>query len=309
MHAYCSKTGEPVYEVPNVSKGGMRATTVADCRKLKLFPSVTEITNLLDKPALLSWKVDKVLQQCIDTAYAGHYINDRDIDIQQMGKEYKAEILRNVAAEAAKAPKIGSEIHDELEQWYKAGANTVPSERIATAVFAVREQVGKYDYVAEKSFCHALGFGGKVDLHVADMGEPYWSHNEGWDKFETEEASNSDRRNWYVESDSNLPRAGKYATGKTQKYYKGVVLDFKTKDTLDIKKFKGYKEHIMQLAAYRHGLGIPHAECYNLFISSQDTKLVKLVEYREEELDQAWEMFKCLLKYWQILNKMEVKIS
>tara|TARA_R110000868_G_scaffold395_1_gene3238 strand:+ start:29875 stop:30672 length:798 start_codon:yes stop_codon:yes gene_type:complete len=264
MHAYNEK-GEPVYQVPNVSKGGMRNTTVTDCRKLGLFPSVTEITGQLDKPALLQWKIDKVLNETLKTPFdADDFFNLDECD------KYKRDILRKVAKEAEKAPALGSAIHDELEQWYKAGGDTVPSDRIASAVFAVRDQVGKHDYIAEKSFCHKLGFGGKVDLHANYL-------------FEHETKDNAHYQ------------------------MNGIVLDFKTKDTLDVKKFKGYKEHIMQLAAYRHGLGIPFADCYNLFISSQDTKIIKLVQYKEEELQQAWEMFKCLLRFWQLNNKMEVR--
>lgn len=243
MHAY-DRNGNPVYEVPNVSKGGVRPTTIADVRKLKLAPSVTEVTGQLDKPALLQWKVDKVLNEVYTSGVSGDF------------NFFKTSVLRSVAKEAEKAPKLGNAIHDEFEQWFKREGRGAPPARLGAALDVIAEDVGCYKYIPEKSFYHPLGFGGKVDLH------------------------------------SEL----------------GVVLDFKTKDTLDINKMKGYKEHIMQLAAYRHGLKIPKARCYNLFISSQDTSIVKLVEYTEAELNSAWEMFKCLLKFWQINNKMEILV-
>lgn len=264
MHAYDDQ-GNPVYQVPNVSKGGMRNTTITDCRKLGLFPSVTEITGQLDKPALLQWKIDKVL----NCSYV-NFFDRKEYEWTNL-ECFKRFTLAEVAKEAEKAPALGSAIHDELEQWYKAGGDTIPSDRIAPAVFAVRDQVGKHDYIAEKSFCHKLGFGGKVDLHYPG---------------------------YFMASTAIM---------NTQD--DGIVLDFKTKDTLDVKKFKGYKEHIMQLAAYRHGLGIPSADCYNLFISSQDTSIIKLVQYKDDELQQAWEMFKCLLRFWQLNNKMEVRVG
>ncbi len=83
----------------------------------------------------------------------------------------------------------------------------------------------------------------------------------------------------------------------------GIVLDFKTKNTSDVKKMKGYSEHIMQLAAYREGLGIPNARCYNLFISTQNPELVVLQEYKEDDLKRHWQMFLCLLRYWRLSNK------
>ena len=49
-----TRTGEPCYEVPK-KDGGMRNTHVGDARKMNLVPSVTGITNQLDKPGLVKW--------------------------------------------------------------------------------------------------------------------------------------------------------------------------------------------------------------------------------------------------------------
>ena len=44
--------GTAVFEVPNKSKGGMRPTTLKDCRALGLYPSVTTIMKVLAAPEL-----------------------------------------------------------------------------------------------------------------------------------------------------------------------------------------------------------------------------------------------------------------
>jgi hypothetical protein len=59
----------------------------------------------------------------------------------------------------------------------------------------------------------------------------------------------------------------------------------------------------MQLVAYRHGLGLPHARCANVFVSRSHIGLVKVVEWSEEELINGWEMFQSLLRYWKLKNK------
>jgi hypothetical protein len=84
----------------------------------------------------------------------------------------------------------------------------------------------------------------------------------------------------------------------------GWVLDFKTKDFTEdnIDKVAVFTEHTMQLAAYREGLKIPRAKCYNLFISISTPGLFKLIEHDEIAVKQHFEMFCCLLKFWQ-LNK------
>lgn len=81
----------------------------------------------------------------------------------------------------------------------------------------------------------------------------------------------------------------------------GVILDFKTKDTDDIKKMLAYDEHGMQTAAYAMGLDVPKARRYNLFISTQCSGLLNLTE--SEDFDRDWGMFEALLKYWQLKNK------
>lgn len=86
-------------------------------------------------------------------------------------------------------------------------------------------------------------------------------------------------------------------------YNNGIILDFKTKGkTADFTKKLGYDEHCMQLAAYRHGLGISEAKCFNLFISTETPGLIKHEEWSEQELERGWEMFKSLLRYWQLSN-------
>lgn len=85
----------------------------------------------------------------------------------------------------------------------------------------------------------------------------------------------------------------------------GIILDFKTKDTSDIKKLKGYTEHIMQLAAYREGLGLPKARCMNLFFSTQVPGMVVLQEYTEEEVQKAYKMFTHLKDFWKLYNNYD----
>ncbi len=82
----------------------------------------------------------------------------------------------------------------------------------------------------------------------------------------------------------------------------GIVVDFKTKakDILDSKLL--YDDYCTQLAAYRVGLDIPQAKCYNLVISTTKPGTVFMHEWPEVELSRGFEKFKLLLSYWQIEN-------
>jgi hypothetical protein len=86
----------------------------------------------------------------------------------------------------------------------------------------------------------------------------------------------------------------------------GIVIDAKTKEFDEDDGVVGYDEHLLQLAAYRHGLGMPHARCANVFASVTKPGLIKVVEWSEEELVKGWEMFQCLLRFWKLKNNFGV---
>ena len=90
--------------------------------------------------------------------------------------------------------------------------------------------------------------------------------------------------------------------GKVDMYTDGIVVDIKTKEFTDSDTIGGYDEHMMQLAAYRVGLGMPTARCANVFVSRSVPGLAVVKEWPEEDLKQGWEMFTHLLSYWQIKN-------
>ncbi len=79
----------------------------------------------------------------------------------------------------------------------------------------------------------------------------------------------------------------------------GIVVDIKTKDFENEDDVVGYDEHLMQLAAYRVGLGIPNAVCANIFVSRSVPGLAVVYEWTEEELQKGWTMFTHLLHFWQ----------
>jgi hypothetical protein len=87
--------------------------------------------------------------------------------------------------------------------------------------------------------------------------------------------------------------------GKVDLQADGVVIDIKTSDFTDPKKVVGYESHLMQLSAYRVGLGMPEARCANVFVSRVEPGLCHVIEWSAEDLNKGWEMFRSLLNYWQ----------
>jgi hypothetical protein len=160
-HFY-DKQGNPVYEVPNKSKGGMRPTTKRDAKKLDLAPSVTVISNLLAKPALEAWKLNQILLSAATTPHS------RD----SMAADEWIEIIKAESKEQAEqAKEKGIKKHAEIEQFFKERTkpdNKDTQSQIHQIANGLLEDYNIYieDIQPEKSFYSPLfgGFGGKMDL-------------------------------------------------------------------------------------------------------------------------------------------------
>jgi len=79
----------------------------------------------------------------------------------------------------------------------------------------------------------------------------------------------------------------------------GIICDFKTKESLE--NASVYPEMILQLVAYAHGLNMPNARCAIVFVSETETQIH---EIEQADLQKHWEMFKCLLSYFQLKNNL-----
>lgn len=104
----------------------------------------------------------------------------------------------------------------------------------------------------------------------------------------------------WVAEESFADRSG--FGGKVDLYSKaGIIIDFKTKakDVLDQKVL--YDDYCMQLAAYRKGLNLPKAKCYNLVISTTSPGTLLLHRWTEEELQRGLMMFNLLLEFWKLV--------
>lgn len=89
-----------------------------------------------------------------------------------------------------------------------------------------------------------------------------------------------------------------------------VVLDFKTKafGPEQVQKKMAWDGHAMQLHAYAHGLGIPNARKFNLFVSTTHPGLVVGHEWTNAD-DYQWDAFQCLLRLWQLRKKFDTRFA
>ena len=159
-HYYENKSGDiiPRHFVPVQSRPGeSRPTRISDARKHGYYPSVTTVLGMLDKPALVNWKVEQHLKQAYNLAGSAGEGNFT---------EWMGEVKRKTEIELSKAPDAGSDVHKSLEMWFD-GRLDFPLEHmdICEAVDeSLCDSCGEQEWTSEKSFTHPLGFAGRTDL-------------------------------------------------------------------------------------------------------------------------------------------------
>jgi hypothetical protein len=88
--------------------------------------------------------------------------------------------------------------------------------------------------------------------------------------------------------------------GKVDLHAPGLVVDIKT-TSKPLAELKTWDEHGLQLAAYRHGLGMDDARCFILYIHTE-TAESKLIELSANELEKGWKCFWSLKEYYRAKN-------
>lgn len=158
MGHWYAKDGTPEhFRGPNGSP-----TTLREARKLGLVPSVTEILQVIAKPALETWRRNQAVLAALTL--------QRDED--EPDSAYLARINADAAKQAQEAAAEGTAIHDAIEASFSC---TPFPARFTPHVDAVRARLIElfpkvHDWVPEKSFASPLGFGGKCDLHSPSAG-------------------------------------------------------------------------------------------------------------------------------------------
>ena len=149
------REGNPVYEVSRADGKGMRSATLADARKLNLYPGVTGIINCAAKPGLERWKV----VQGILSALTLPKIEGEPLDA------FAERAMKDSEEQARKAAEKGTAIHAAIECFYTSGSIDMDTLIYVNEVEKEVEQ--KYPnqiWLAEKSFVSDWGYGCKVDL-------------------------------------------------------------------------------------------------------------------------------------------------
>ena len=155
MHWY-DREGNPQHFVPS-KNGKLRASTLRDARKHGWMPSVTSVLDIMAKPGLDQWKINKAINAAITL----------DRHAMETDEEYSKRILYQSRKESEKASERGTRIHNMLEKAFKG--HEVPkgeNEAIFNSVKSLLDiNCGEQEWQSEVTFSEPqLGYGGMVDL-------------------------------------------------------------------------------------------------------------------------------------------------
>lgn len=151
--------GTPVYEVPRADGSGMRPATLADARKLSLYPGVTSIIKCAAAPGLENWKQNQVMLAALTLPRLPG----------ELDEAFCKRVLVDSGEQARRARERGTEIHAAIQGHYEGKPPSVEMfDYVRGAVRAIRENFGEHKWVSERPCSHQLGYGTKADLHCTE---------------------------------------------------------------------------------------------------------------------------------------------
>lgn len=158
---YYHQDGTPAHFQPCKTREGNRPTTIADARKLGLYPSVTTILKVLNAPALTKWLINNAVQAALTTP-------------RQDGEELDAFVARIMAQdaeeEAKKARDRGTLIHDCLDLYMGGQAIRVAADLLPWLEPAAKHVQTLGAVAATEIVLVGEGYAGKADI-ILDCGD------------------------------------------------------------------------------------------------------------------------------------------
>ena len=234
-------------------------STLRDARKVGLVPSVTTIDKVIAAPQLTDWMV----QQALDAALTLPRMDGESLDA------FKVRALDDSRRQAREAAEKGSELHNALEASIKGARIVGPFKtHAANVAVALKEHFGEQPWVAEASFAHPLGFGGKCDLHAPSFVVD----------FKSKPRIEDGKKYGY---DNHVRQLAAYAVG-----------------------FGMVAESVQDNEPGQAGGDWEHLTLANLFVGIEDAKVAVHI-WKPAQAVKGWQQFRAALSLWKALNNFD----
>ena len=95
------RDGQPFYEIARKDGAGNRPVTLADARKVRALPSVTNILGVLAKPGLDAWKIEQGIMAALTLPREAN----EPLDL------FARRVVQDMGEQVERAADFGSAIH------------------------------------------------------------------------------------------------------------------------------------------------------------------------------------------------------
>jgi hypothetical protein len=147
--------GSPLYTIIGTN-GKERDTTLRDARKLGLFPSVSTIQQVADKPGLTRWKHEQIILAALTLPR----LENEPLDF------FASRVIEDAETHGKQAAELGTNIHAAMQAMFENKAFDHEYDKYVYAVdVAMDDEWPSASWICERSFSHPLGFAGKVDAY------------------------------------------------------------------------------------------------------------------------------------------------
>ena len=146
-------SGSPLHTQPDGKN-----TTLKHARKQDLYPSVTEILKILDKPQINEWRCN----QCIEGAFYKRPLDDEDL------KSYKKRIHYGLREKQGETLDFGTRVHNQIEDYNNGIFNHENDPDVLPYVVKYiewsKDRLVKVSAAEKVVVNHRYGYAGTVDL-------------------------------------------------------------------------------------------------------------------------------------------------
>lgn len=135
-----NEQGSPVHEIEKKDGSGMRPTDARDAKKLNLRPSVTTILkNTIYNYALEQWKINNAIMAALTLPK----LPDEGLDA------YYDRVKADAEEEGKKARKMGTDIHDCIEQYLCTGSYVSFDDKVIAFANPAIKWIEEHKFVGE----------------------------------------------------------------------------------------------------------------------------------------------------------------
>ena len=154
-----AEDGTPVFEVEKANGKGKTKTTLTQARKLGLYPSVTSIFKLLDKPQVNEWQLNHLLKAVQDTGITGDGLSTY---------EFKQILLSHTDKARSEGADEGTKIHEAAEKYLIDGIEP-DNDKYFYICQGIKKLLPGGEVLCEESYTSTVyGYSGTVDISVDD---------------------------------------------------------------------------------------------------------------------------------------------